>query len=298
MQSLAQALQLYMRQSEQLETTLVLAADDKVAAGLLIQRLPIEGEGVHVALPAVSPRERLVMDGLIRRHGRASAERLLCGQGLVDACAILCEADGVPGAALPTAAAVTEAALARAASAGRLVELDPGASWAGPDAGSHREWLVMCGSARIGTQWLAERDYHVAPEGSPAQALHSDEGALVFLRESAVPAVEGDAAFSVLDREAGWPDFVPGIQRRVLWHREGQAAMLYFAQAGAQVPLHTHGHDEECLMIEGELFVGDILLCEREFQLAPAGLNHGLVQAATDCLVYVRGDSEMELLPA
>jgi len=32
-----------MRQSEQLETTLVLAADDKVAAGLLIQRLPVEG---------------------------------------------------------------------------------------------------------------------------------------------------------------------------------------------------------------------------------------------------------------
>jgi molecular chaperone Hsp33 len=43
MQSLSQALQLYMRQSEQLETTLVLAADDKVAAGLLIQRLPVQG---------------------------------------------------------------------------------------------------------------------------------------------------------------------------------------------------------------------------------------------------------------
>lgn len=41
--TLSDALQHYMRQSEQLETTLVLAADDKVAAGLLIQRLPIEG---------------------------------------------------------------------------------------------------------------------------------------------------------------------------------------------------------------------------------------------------------------
>ncbi len=41
--TLSEALQHYMRQSEQLETTLVLAADDKVAAGLLIQRLPIEG---------------------------------------------------------------------------------------------------------------------------------------------------------------------------------------------------------------------------------------------------------------
>ncbi len=38
-------LQHYMLQSEQLDTTLVLAADDKVAAGLLIQRLPVKGSG-------------------------------------------------------------------------------------------------------------------------------------------------------------------------------------------------------------------------------------------------------------
>ena len=35
----------YMLQSEQLDTTLVLAADEHVAAGLLIQRLPVQGEG-------------------------------------------------------------------------------------------------------------------------------------------------------------------------------------------------------------------------------------------------------------
>lgn len=40
-----QMLQHYMQQSEQLPTTLVLAADDKVAAGLFIQRLPLEGTG-------------------------------------------------------------------------------------------------------------------------------------------------------------------------------------------------------------------------------------------------------------
>ncbi len=35
----------YMLQSEQLDTTLVLAANDQLAAGLLIQRLPVLGEG-------------------------------------------------------------------------------------------------------------------------------------------------------------------------------------------------------------------------------------------------------------
>jgi len=73
--------------------------------------VPIEGEGGHVTLPAVTPRERLVMDGLIQRHGRASAERLLCGHGLVEACEILCAGDGVNARTPKTAAEVTEAAL-------------------------------------------------------------------------------------------------------------------------------------------------------------------------------------------
>ena len=45
LQELSQVLEHYMLQSEQLDTRLVLAADDRVAAGLLIQRLPVQGEG-------------------------------------------------------------------------------------------------------------------------------------------------------------------------------------------------------------------------------------------------------------
>lgn len=45
LQSLNQVLEHYMLQSEQLDTRLILAADDDIAAGLLIQRLPVQGEG-------------------------------------------------------------------------------------------------------------------------------------------------------------------------------------------------------------------------------------------------------------
>ena len=45
LQELSQVLEHYMLQSEQLDTRLVLAANDQIAAGLLIQRLPVEGEG-------------------------------------------------------------------------------------------------------------------------------------------------------------------------------------------------------------------------------------------------------------
>ena len=43
LQQLSQVLEHYMLQSEQLDTRLVLAANDQIAAGLLIQRLPVEG---------------------------------------------------------------------------------------------------------------------------------------------------------------------------------------------------------------------------------------------------------------
>jgi molecular chaperone Hsp33 len=45
LQDVSAVLEHYMLQSEQLDTRLILAADDQVAAGLLIQRLPVQGEG-------------------------------------------------------------------------------------------------------------------------------------------------------------------------------------------------------------------------------------------------------------
>ena len=45
LQELSQVLEHYMLQSEQLDTRLVLAANDTVACGLLVQRLPVEGAG-------------------------------------------------------------------------------------------------------------------------------------------------------------------------------------------------------------------------------------------------------------
>ncbi len=45
LQQVSEVLEHYMLQSEQLDTKLVLAANGEIAAGLLIQRLPVEGEG-------------------------------------------------------------------------------------------------------------------------------------------------------------------------------------------------------------------------------------------------------------
>jgi len=73
--------------------------------------IALEGEGGHVTLSAATPRERRVMDGLVKKYGHASAERVCSGPGLLDTFHLLCEADGVAVNGMTSAAAVTNAAL-------------------------------------------------------------------------------------------------------------------------------------------------------------------------------------------
>ena len=185
----------------------------------------------------------------------------------------------------------------------RLIELAAGAQLA-PDllaarqqrTARHCEWLVLSGSIDADGATLRQRDYQVIPAGHDLPALTSHDGALLFLRESEPLAGPAEAPSSMLDGNAGWADFAPGIQRRVLWQRAGQAALLYFVQPGTQVPLHRHGHDEECLMLQGDLFLDDILLRPGDYQLAPAGTNHRITETDTGVVLYVHGDLELIFL--
>lgn len=55
--------------------------------------IPIQGEGGHVTLPALTERERWIARGLAKKYTHASAERAVSGQGLVDMFHLLCAAD-------------------------------------------------------------------------------------------------------------------------------------------------------------------------------------------------------------
>lgn len=72
---------------------------------------PIEGEGGHATLAACTPREQAVLHWLSRRYGHVSAERAVCGQGLVDIYHAVKEADGYAPDVRLDAAGVASAAL-------------------------------------------------------------------------------------------------------------------------------------------------------------------------------------------
>ena len=74
--------------------------------------VPLQGEGGHATLAGCTPREQAVLNWLAALYGHASAERAVCGQGLVDIYRALCALDA-PAAPLRDldAAAVTQGAL-------------------------------------------------------------------------------------------------------------------------------------------------------------------------------------------
>lgn len=185
----------------------------------------------------------------------------------------------------------------------RLIQLPAGAhldakslGGIGQLASRHREWLVLAGGVQSREHVLAPCDYLVTPAGYATPNWSCEHGAVLFLRESEEPGQAADLPFTVHDASAGWPQYAPGIQRRVLWQRDGRAALLYLAQPGAQVPHHSHGHDEECLMLQGELFLDDVLLQPGDYQLAPAGTGHRITETDTGAMIYAHGDLEMKFV--
>lgn len=184
----------------------------------------------------------------------------------------------------------------------RLVQLLPGATWMPPvpEGVSGREWLLTQGQATLQIEGqaalsLAGLDHHADTGGrSPACISAGPDGAVVLLREGA----PGQAAATSREAASAWEAYAPLIRRRVLWQEGDQAALLYLAEAGACVPQHRHGHDEECLMLRGDLYLDDCLLQEGDYQLAPSGTRHDLVSTDTGALIYAHGDLEMKFTGA
>jgi quercetin dioxygenase-like cupin family protein len=186
----------------------------------------------------------------------------------------------------------------------RLAELAPGAAWTLPpgEAGAGRDWLLLQGSAHLQAEGqaaveLQALDYLVqgeAASGAAACASAGPRGATLLLRERALG--EGGQG-TLISREAPgqWEDYAPLIKRRLLWQEGPLAAMLWLAEPGASVPQHRHGHDEECLMLRGDLFQDDCLLREGDYQLAPSGSSHQSVSTDTGALIFAHGDLEMQI---
>jgi anti-sigma factor ChrR (cupin superfamily) len=174
----------------------------------------------------------------------------------------------------------------------QLLELAPGAAVPWPAEVHAQELLLVQGALRARAAAAA----HDTPLALHSHALRSAAdagvlragaaGALVYGRQILVdPATlpEPEASWWRLPRaplhcvqpqERRWLPTFPGVEVLPLWGNAEITSMLVRFAPGAGVPDHRHAVHEDCLMLEGEMFLGDILLRPGDYQLAPAGGGH------------------------
>ncbi|MEZ5450222.1 MAG: cupin domain-containing protein [Thiolinea sp.] len=77
-----------------------------------------------------------------------------------------------------------------------------------------------------------------------------------------------------------------------LLHQEGDSGLLtYLARLdpGFEMSGHPHPFDEECIMLEGELWFGDLHLKAGDYHFAAKGVYHGRLRTETGALAFLKG---------
>ena len=99
----------------------------------------------------------------------------------------------------------------------------------------------------------------------------------------------GTPSTTVRNRDEGWKPLMPKVQIRVLRRDAETMSYLLRLEPGAEVPSHPHPIDEECMVLEGELQIGELSLGAGDFHLAHRGVPHGVLSSRTGATIYLRG---------
>jgi anti-sigma factor ChrR (cupin superfamily) len=93
-------------------------------------------------------------------------------------------------------------------------------------------------------------------------------------------------------REAGWRPFVAGSEMKVLFDDGVQRSWLVRLQAGSELPPHAHDEGgEECVVLEGEVWVNGLRYVRGDYTLALRGSVHHSVRTTTGALFFLRSPS-------
>jgi quercetin dioxygenase-like cupin family protein len=88
-----------------------------------------------------------------------------------------------------------------------------------------------------------------------------------------------------------WMLVRPGLERKVLYRdpETGAESYLFRMEPGASIEGHHHASPEECLVLEGDLTIGDLRLNAGDYHVAPRGSIHPVLKSQGGAVMFVRG---------
>lgn len=90
--------------------------------------------------------------------------------------------------------------------------------------------------------------------------------------------------------EGEWVRIAPLVEMKMLYRSKTNKSKSYLLrlQPGGSLPSHGHPADEECMVLEGEVRLGNVVAHAGDYHLAPKGLAHGIISTTTGTLLFLR----------
>ena len=88
---------------------------------------------------------------------------------------------------------------------------------------------------------------------------------------------------------ADWQPFGSGVSIKVLHESQGIMSYLLRLAPGAALPAHRHPVDEECVVLEGEVQIGELRVGAGGFHLGRRDVLHDRLCSTAGAVIYLRG---------
>jgi quercetin dioxygenase-like cupin family protein len=107
-----------------------------------------------------------------------------------------------------------------------------------------------------------------------------------------IGAVAPPGTFTIRAAESQWRRLSELVEIRVV-RREaatGRQTVMFRLHPGAVVVAHGHTQEEECLVLEGEIEIGDHTLYRGDLHIARPGARHAPITTRTGALLWVTSE--------
>jgi quercetin dioxygenase-like cupin family protein len=183
-----------------------------------------------------------------------------------------------------------------------LIELAPGASLPVHRHASLEEGIVLSGGFELDGKQLGPGDYHMSHAGSRHGRITSRQGVVAYLRGTSLGHTgallgelvggllpgAGEPPLTIGADDGVWATIADGVESKTLC-RDGEMVSRYIRlQPGARLPAQRTDGDEECMMLAGDAYFGDRLLCAGDFHLTRAGSEPAALASDNGALLFVR----------
>lgn len=123
------------------------------------------------------------------------------------------------------------------------------------------------------------------------EPVRPSDGVLAGI-EAAIEGRPQPGSLTVRADEGDWLELFEGVHKKTLLldERDGMESYLLRIEAGAACPSHSHTRTEECLVMEGEMIIGEARFHAGDYHAAPPDIPHLPIRSEIGALLFIRSE--------